>query len=136
MSHWNLCEPKSHSKPLLNIMLDRINSWIFFYFFIMILCLSYILTSEYMYCVCVALLCLTVYCGDILFCWWSVFIQTTTECYIGRCRWNQYASLELVSHSSQVFIPRSEKFFKICLEIKFYKMGFHIISAKFYVHAI
>ena len=27
-------------------------------------------------------LCLTVYCGDILFCWRSVFIQTTTECYI------------------------------------------------------
>ena len=28
------------------------------------------------------LLCLTVYCGDILFCWRSVFIQATTECYI------------------------------------------------------
>ena len=27
-------------------------------------------------------LCLTVYCGDILFCWRSVFIQATTECYI------------------------------------------------------
>ena len=28
------------------------------------------------------LLCLTVYCGDILFCWRSVFIQATAECYI------------------------------------------------------
>ena len=28
------------------------------------------------------LLCLTVYCGDILFCWRSLFIQATTECYI------------------------------------------------------
>ena len=28
------------------------------------------------------LLCLTVYCGDILFCWRSVFIQATTECSI------------------------------------------------------
>ena len=28
------------------------------------------------------LLCLTVYCGDILFCWRLVFIQATTECYI------------------------------------------------------
>ena len=27
------------------------------------------------------LLCLTVYCGDILFCWWSVFIQAATEYY-------------------------------------------------------
>ena len=29
-----------------------------------------------------ASLCLTVYCGDILFCWRLVFIQTTMECYI------------------------------------------------------
>ena len=26
------------------------------------------------------LLCLTVYSGDILFCWRSVFVQATTEC--------------------------------------------------------
>ena len=31
-------------------------------------------------------LCLTVYCGDILFCERSVFIQATTELY----HWNQY----------------------------------------------
>ena len=35
------------------------------------------------------------------------------------------ASLGLVSQGSPTFIPRSEKFSKICLKIKFSKMRFH-----------
>ena len=48
--------------------------------------LQYIIESyQYWYCtnnINYSFLCLTVYCGAILLCWWSVFIQATTECYI------------------------------------------------------
>ena len=50
--------------------------------------------------------------------------------------WLWCTSLELVSQSSLTLIPRSKKFSKIDLKIKFSKMRLYLISAKFYVHVI